>query len=182
MPLSFSASSRGEAVHLGGGLALGQLGDERRARLFERARARRRLRDELDDVVSELRLDGPADLAGRHREGRLLELRHHLAVRERAAAGRRVVLPLGSSVFSLASLAKSAPGTLARAATFSALALATASAFGAAVRLDRDEDVRGRDLLGNAEGVLAPLVLGAHVGVGGRRSWRARAPGRPAGT
>ena len=39
-----------------------------------------------------------------------------------------VVLPLASSVFSLASLAKSAPGCFARAAMFSARARATASA------------------------------------------------------
>ena len=44
----------------------------------------RLLLDHLDDVVAELRLDEVADLAGRQGEGDLVELRDHLALREKA--------------------------------------------------------------------------------------------------
>ena len=50
--------------------------------------------------------------------------------RENGGSWPPFVFPLGSSVFSLASFAKSAPLILARAAMFSAFALATSSAFG----------------------------------------------------
>ncbi len=58
--------------------------------------------------------------------------------RENGGSWPPLPLPLGSSVFSLASLAKSAPGSLARAATMSAFAFAlrlrVGSAFGLQAR------------------------------------------------
>ena len=78
----------GEVLLGGAGLLLLEHGDDLGLHFSERAKVRGLLIFDLQDVVAELRLDHVGGLAGREREGGLVELRNGLAA-DRASRVRR---------------------------------------------------------------------------------------------
>ena len=167
MPLSFSASSRREAVRPR------PWPGARRARPTSEGRASSSVRVRAGVFETSLMmwypncvLTGPRISPGAIEKAACLELRHHLAAREgrQLAAARLAARVVGVLVGELREVGARDLGARGDGL---GLRLGDRVRVGAAVRLDRDEDVRGVHLLGHAERVLALLVLGARP----RRRW-----------